>query len=41
MSETNQVLINGVPLESADADRWLADGDRIELGEVGFIFRER
>ncbi len=41
MSETNQVLINGVPLESADADRWLEDGDRIELGEVGFIFRER
>lgn len=41
MSETNQVLVNGEALESGDADRWLADGDRIELGEVGFIFRER
>jgi hypothetical protein len=41
MSETNRVLVNGVPLESQDADRWLEDGDRIELGEVGFIFRER
>jgi pSer/pThr/pTyr-binding forkhead associated (FHA) protein len=41
MSETNQVLINGEALESGDAARWLSDGDRIELGEVGFIFRER
>lgn len=41
MSQTNRVLVNGDPLESTDADRWLADGDRIELGEVGFIFRER
>ncbi|HEY0303909.1 MAG TPA: FHA domain-containing protein [Longimicrobiales bacterium] len=41
MSETNQVLVNGEALEAGDADRWLADGDRIELGEVGFIFRER
>jgi hypothetical protein len=41
MSETNRVLVNGVALETGDADRWLADGDRIELGEVSFIFRER
>lgn len=41
MSETNRVLVNGVALETADAERWLADGDRIELGEVSFIFRER
>jgi hypothetical protein len=41
MSETNQVLVNGAPLETGDADRWLEDGDRIELGEVSFIFRER
>jgi hypothetical protein len=41
MSETNQVLVNGEPLETGKADRWLGDGDRIELGEVGFIFRER
>jgi hypothetical protein len=41
MSETNVVLVNGVPLDTDDADRWLQDGDRIELGEVGFIFRER
>jgi hypothetical protein len=41
MSETNQVLVNGEALESGEADRWLVDGDRIELGEVTFIFRER
>jgi hypothetical protein len=41
MSETNVVTVNGVALDTADADRWLEDGDRIELGEVGFIFRER
>ena len=41
MSETNQVLVNGEALESGDAERVLVDGDRIELGEVGFIFRER
>ncbi len=41
MSETNQVLVNGEAIESGDAERALADGDRIELGEVGFIFRER
>jgi hypothetical protein len=41
MSETNQVLVNGVALETGDADRWLEDGDRIELGEVTFVFKER
>ncbi len=41
MSETNQVLVNGAPLHTGEAERWLDDGDRIELGEVGFIFRER
>lgn len=41
MSDTNQVLVNGMPLQSGDAERWLDDGDRIELGEIGFIFRER
>jgi hypothetical protein len=41
MSETNRVLVNGEALELGDADRWLHDGDRIELGEVGFVFRER
>ena len=41
MSETNRVLVNGEPLELNDADRWLHDGDRIELGEVAFVFRER
>jgi hypothetical protein len=41
MSETNRVLVNGEALESGDADRWLHDGDRIELGEVAFVFRER
>jgi hypothetical protein len=41
MSETNQVLVNGAALETGDADRWLEDGDRIELGEVTFVFKER
>lgn len=41
MSTTNQVLVNGVALDSGDEDRWLHDGDRIELGEVSFVFRER
>jgi hypothetical protein len=41
MSETNRVLVNGEALESGDADRWLNDGDRIELGEVSFVFWER
>lgn len=40
MSETNQVLVNGVALVGNEG-RALVDGDRIELGEVGFIFRER
>ena len=40
MSETNQVLVNGEALIGQEA-RTLVDGDRIELGEVGFIFRER
>ena len=41
MSETNRVVVNGEALESGDADRWLHDGDRIELGEVSFVFWER
>lgn len=41
MSQTNQVLVNGEALDSGDEDRWLHDGDRIELGEVSFVFRER
>jgi hypothetical protein len=41
MSETNRVVVNGELLASGDADRWLHDGDRIELGEVSFVFRER
>lgn len=41
MSSTNAVRVNGDALATGDADRWLEDGDRIELGEVRFIFRER
>lgn len=41
MSSTNAVRVNGDALATGDADRWLEDGDRIELGEVSFIFRER
>ncbi len=41
MSTTNAVVVNGVALDSADAERWLEDGDRIEMGELALIFRER
>lgn len=41
MSETNRVFVNGEAIASEDADRWLHDGDRIELGEVTFVYRER
>jgi hypothetical protein len=41
MSETNQVVVNGDELPIAGPGRLLKDGDRIEFGEVAFIFRER
>jgi FHA domain len=41
LSQTNPVLINGEPLDSAHGNRVLRDGDQIEMGEVVFRFRER
>jgi hypothetical protein len=38
LSETNRVVVNGAPLSS---DHVLQDGDRIEFGEIAFVFRER
>lgn len=44
LSSTNPVVVNGKPLESPDASTasvMLSDGDRIEMGEVAFIFHAR
>ena len=40
LSHTNPVVVNGAPLSPDEATQ-LADGDRIEMGEVIFRFRER
>jgi hypothetical protein len=40
LSKTNPVAYNGAELES-DREQVLADGDRIEMGEVVFTFRSR
>jgi hypothetical protein len=41
LSETNPVLVNGESLAAGHGVRPLSDGDRIEMGEVVFRFRER
>jgi len=44
LSSTNPVVINGRSLEpkgGAMASVMLSEGDRIEMGEVAFVFRER
>jgi pSer/pThr/pTyr-binding forkhead associated (FHA) protein len=44
LSATNPVVVNGTPLaadESESGSVVLDDGDRIEMGEVVFRFRER
>lgn len=41
LSETNPVVINGRELDSVDGGYVLREGDRIEMGEVVFLFRER
>jgi FHA domain len=41
LSQTNPVLVNGEPLDSAHGQRILRDGDEIEMGDVLFRFRER
>ncbi|WP_396216426.1 FHA domain-containing protein [Gemmatimonas sp.] len=40
LSHTNPVLLNGVQM-AGDAEHPLADGDRVEMGEVLFTFRSR
>ena len=41
LSTTNPVAVNGVDLPEGMPPRPLADGDRVEMGEVVFIFRAR
>jgi len=41
LSQTNPVVINGHPLDTAHGNRVLRDGDEIEMGEVVFRFKER
>jgi pSer/pThr/pTyr-binding forkhead associated (FHA) protein len=44
LSATNPVVVNGTPLGADESERCsvvLDDGDRIEMGEVVFRFRER
>ncbi len=44
LSSTNPVVVNGRSLDAnggATASAMLSEGDRIEMGEVAFVFRER
>lgn len=41
LSQTNPVVINGQPLDTAHGQRVLHDNDQIEMGDVLFRFRER
>jgi pSer/pThr/pTyr-binding forkhead associated (FHA) protein len=41
LSETNSVVVNGTRLAVGAAEQQLKDGDRIEFGEVAFVFHER
>ena len=41
LSKSNRVIVNGVTLDDGNAERLLEDGDRIELGELGFVFRQQ
>ena len=41
MSQTNPVTLNGAALPSTGRSVTLQDGDRIEMGAVIFLFRER
>ncbi|NUP55179.1 MAG: FHA domain-containing protein [Gemmatimonadaceae bacterium] len=41
LSRTNPVVVNDETLSSADGERALADGDRIELGDVVLRFSSR
>lgn len=41
LSETNPASVNGTPLGAKEGSVILADGDRIELGEVVFVYRAK
>ena len=44
LSSTNPVVVNGTPLDAGGGSTSsviLADGDRIEMGEVAFVFHAR
>lgn len=41
LSTTNPVIVNGRPLEGEGASHLLAEGDRVELGEVAMRFRAK
>ena len=41
LSVTNPVVVNGEEMSAVEGTRLLEDGDRIEMGEVVFRFRER
>lgn len=41
LSRTNPVVINGGDMADDEAERPLEDGDRIEMGEVAFVFHSR
>lgn len=44
LSTTNPVIVNGKPLDPEGGSRAsviLSEGDRIEMGEVAFVFRAR
>lgn len=41
LSKTNPVTVNGAPLEGEGTSHLLADGDRVEMGEVALRFRAR
>lgn len=41
LSQTNSVVVSGTRLEVDGAEHMLNDGDRIEFGELAFIFHER
>src|SRR5690606_35782933 len=39
-SATNPTVVNGRPLEGRPAQAVLRDGDRIEMGEIAFVFHQ-
>ena len=41
LSDTNPVTVNGTPLPTKSGAVALQEGDRIEMGAVTFVFRER